>query len=334
VGALGDSGEASSDRLRYTLGMLHIHNGDVTAALAARAGLPGRHMPFREALMSGPVPAALGRRAWLATRLAFITGAYDVGAEETLMRLLEQEDAIDRAAGEEEIVLWFEHDLFCLINLLYVLHRLSGRAAPGLLYLIWSGDSRNGRVRGLGTFGVEEIRDLFEQRRPIGLAQSESARRAWSIYTNGEAAAINAAMAEDPAFPFLGTGMRLHAERFPSVRNGLGRIEQEALDLIAGGDHQFRELFSSFSARNSGYGLGDSDFAWTLTRLERQSEPLIRSSGSARLDRSYELTERGDEVRTGAADNIAVNGIDLWLGGAHLQSPHRIVRWNGSELKE
>jgi hypothetical protein len=313
--------------------VLHIHNGDVMAALAARSGLPGRHMPFREALMSGPVPGGLERRQWLATRLAFITSAYGVGGEETFSRLIEQEETIDGALdSDEEIVLWFEHDLFCLINLLYLLNRLKRRATTGQLFLIWSGASANGRVRGIGTLSGDEVRALFENRESIDHAQWESARGGWSTYTGGAAAAINAALADDPAFPFLAEGMSLHASRFPHVRNGLGRIEQEALDLMAGGSVDFRELFSSFSARNSGYGMGDTDFAWTLSRLERQDEPLIRSSGEALLDRSYGLTAIGETVRIGAADNIVLNGIDLWLGGAHLQSPHPLIRWDGAQL--
>jgi len=35
--------------------MIHFHNGDVTAALARRTGVPGRHVPYRESLIGGPV---------------------------------------------------------------------------------------------------------------------------------------------------------------------------------------------------------------------------------------------------------------------------------------
>jgi hypothetical protein len=44
------------------------------------------------------------------------------------------------------------------------------------------------------------------------------------------------------------------------------------------------------------------------------------------------LTAIGETVRIGAADNIVLNGIDLWLGGAHLQSPHPLIRWDGAQL--
>jgi hypothetical protein len=314
--------------------VLHIHNGDVTAELAARSGLPGRHMPFREALMSGPVPAGVPRRQWVATRLAFITEAYGVGGQETLSRLFEQEEAIDAAAGEDEIVLWFEHDLFCLVNLLYLLTRLEREVSARQVSLVWFGEWRNGRVRGLGALSGDELRLLFAKRERIAAAQYESAERAWMTYTSGDADTINRSLGDDPAFPFLGRGMTLHAARFPSLRNGLGGIEQEALDLIAGGQSDFRDLFPSFSARNSGYGMGDADFAWALSRLEHLGEPLVRSSRTeAFLDRSYEITEAGERVRQGDADNIALNGIDLWLGGIHLQSGGRVVRWDGASLK-
>jgi len=35
-----------------------------------------------------------------------------------------------------------------------------------------------------------------------------------------------------------------------------------------------------------------------------------------------------EEIRTGAADNVAVNGIDLWLGGVHLHGQNNVWRWN------
>src|SRR6185369_17962750 len=105
--------------------MIHFHNGDVTAALARRAGVPGRHVPFRESLIGGPVRRDLAPLDWVEERARYLAEEH----EENLLRVrndvLEQERVIDAARQEEEIVLWFEHDLFCLVHLLYLAKRFA-----------------------------------------------------------------------------------------------------------------------------------------------------------------------------------------------------------------
>src|SRR5215218_1058188 len=102
--------------------MLHFHNGDVVNALARRAGIPGRHVAFRETLVTGPVRPSLGTHEWMEERALFLSEHYSENLLRMRNELLEQEQLLDRACREEEeVVLWFEHDLFCLVNLLYLL---------------------------------------------------------------------------------------------------------------------------------------------------------------------------------------------------------------------
>ena len=45
--------------------MIHIHNGDVVAALARRSDIPGEHIAYRETLVTGPVVPG---PEWIETR--------------------------------------------------------------------------------------------------------------------------------------------------------------------------------------------------------------------------------------------------------------------------
>ncbi len=45
--------------------MIHIHNGDSVVVASRRANIPGRHVPFRESLIAGPVPAGLSQHDWI-----------------------------------------------------------------------------------------------------------------------------------------------------------------------------------------------------------------------------------------------------------------------------
>ena len=138
--------------------------------------------------------------------------------------------------------------------------------------------------------------------------------------------------------PFLGQALRLHLERFPSVRNGLGRIENKALELISTGTIKLKQLFPRFWETESAYGLGDSQLWDSLKRLGTaksaviaidnpdNSDPDMKSNRY--YDASFTITETGKDVLAGQRDFIDLNGIDLWLGGVHLVDD-AVWRWDG-----
>ncbi|HEY2323350.1 MAG TPA: hypothetical protein VGJ82_10870, partial [Thermoanaerobaculia bacterium] len=108
--------------------MKNIHNGDAVAGQARREGLPGEHIAFREALACGP-----GTRD-LETRAQFIAGSHGDNLLRVRNDMIEMNRALDDAMDADEIVLWFEHDLFCLANLLSLLERF---ASCPRLTLVW-----------------------------------------------------------------------------------------------------------------------------------------------------------------------------------------------------
>src|ERR1700737_1851381 len=137
--------------------MLNIHNGDSVVITARRANLPGRHVPFREALIAGPVPASLPPHEWIEQRARFLSENYDQHLLRVRNELRDQEQAIDSARYEDEVILWFEHDLYCLVHFLYLLGRL---AKARHLTMVWS-------PQPLGAADEEELVNLFTARTPV-----------------------------------------------------------------------------------------------------------------------------------------------------------------------
>ncbi len=101
--------------------MFHIHNGDSTANTLREFGFPGDHVAFQEVLMAGPTPASLSGDEWLDVRAKFLSKEYDLKLDDCKSDLLKQEATLQRFSEYDEIILWFEHDLFCQINLIYLL---------------------------------------------------------------------------------------------------------------------------------------------------------------------------------------------------------------------
>jgi hypothetical protein len=111
--------------------MLHIHNGDSAANTARQSAIPGEHIAFREALIAGPTPSDLKDAAWRKLRASHLAAAYDGDEQECEQELLRQEETMSGFAAHDEVVLWFEHDLFCQVHLVYLLDWFAARDLGG-----------------------------------------------------------------------------------------------------------------------------------------------------------------------------------------------------------
>jgi hypothetical protein len=301
--------------------MLHIHNGDSTAASAKRANIEGRHVAFRETLITGPVRAGLSPHDWIEERARFLSENYDQNLLRVRTELLDQEQVIDQARYEGEVVLWFEHDLFCLINFLYLLGRLSKARH---LTVIWCPTP-------LGIMEEEELFNVFSSRAAIPPAMLRTGADAWKAYTSDDATALNAFIGKDSSdFAFLREGFRLHGSRFPSVRNGLGEVEKRAMEGIVAGATDFVALFTRFDQSPPRFGLGDGEFLRHLRKLASCAVPLITITeveGGNPPKALFAVTPVGQTIVDGKADFIDLNNAAFWLGGAHL-TRERMWRWD------
>jgi hypothetical protein len=337
---------------------LHVLNGDTTTDVLSRSGVPGERLAFREALITGPAPRGLSDVDWRSLRAEHLAGESGVTKREVETELLGQERALETFRDYDEVVLWFEHDLFCQVNLISLLSWFAERdLGTTRLSLICVGEFPGVEdFRGLGQLAPRQLASLFETRHEVTPAESETAARAWSAYRAPDATAVEELLRRDTsALPFLRDALHRHLARFPSVRNGLGRIENRALELVRGGFRDFRSLFGAFGDVEPGYGLGDVQFWHHLVRLARARTPLLEPDGggaaagslraeaaepgwtsysaptpvtSGGLGARFRLTAAGERVLAGEADFVETNGIDLWLGGVHLQDGGRLVRWD------
>lgn len=293
--------------------MIHIHNGDVVAEAAKRAGIDGEHLPFREALAVGPVPRGVD----VETRARFLSDGY----RENLLRvrngLIDQERALDAAMDHDEVVLWFEHDLFCLANLLRMLERF---ATHRRLTLVWSPEP----------LSQEDLVLRFEGRAAVTPMMIEYARRAWAAFTSPDPRELNPLIREDAReFPFLRDGLTLHASRFPSTLNGLGTVEQRLLEAIGLGSADFIAIFNRFDPDPPRLGFGDSEAKRKLGVLASLVVPLVTMSEEAGTGpkASYARTEIAEKVLRSEADAVIVNDPDEWIGGVHV-TRENLWRWD------
>jgi hypothetical protein len=337
--------------------MLHLHNGDSSANTAQQSSLSGEHFAFREALIDGPTPAGLSRNDWRRLRAQHLSDSYGLDLAECERGLLAQEELLAHSVDQDEVVLWFEHDLFCQVHLVHLLDwfaatvgarhtvRLpAGQTSEPMaakLSLVCIGEfPGKPNFRGLGELNSEELASLFPARQLVTEQQLKLGKAAWQAYCSNDPTAIEALLNEDTStLPFLRAALQAHLRRFPAIENGLGRIENRALQFIDEGADGFSDLFQRFSDAEPVYGLGDAQFWLALKRMIVAVEPLVASDiPSASLDQpltaeiarkaKFRLTPAGVAVLNNEVDFVTLNGIDQWLGGVHLEISGRTWRWD------
>ena len=318
--------------------LLHITNGDSVVGTLKKAGVPGNYSSWADVLWEGPVQPA-DDDALLRSRARFLCESrYSNSYEESLSRLQTWETALRGCRSYDEVVLWFEHDLFdqlILIRLLdwFARHQL-GRTR---LSLICVGDYPGvPGFRGLGELRADQLAPLLDTRLDVMPSQLRLARVAWQAFTGPDPVSIEQLLAADTAsLPFLAGALRRLLEEFPSTRNGLARSEEQALKASEMGSTSAGQMFLTTQNMEQRSFMGDISFWRILTRLAAEPHPLLRILGATEEGfgkRTVHITELGKQVLASDEDYVRLRGIDKWIGGVHLHGPESRWRWNDSNL--
>ena len=286
---------------------MHVTNGDSTV-MSLRETMPGDEIiAWRDALHEGPVPdvppAELRR-----IRAGFL------GAD------VEELAARDRAlTAHDEYVLWFEADLYDQLQLIQILAMLE--VPTERITLICIGEYPGiAHFGGLGELDAEQLGGLSGA--PLTEAALDYARRAWDVFRAPEPTGLGA-IAPNAELRFVAEAFDRLAREYPSTRDGLSLTERRILAAVAAGAETAGDVFVRAGARETRPFLGDTWCFDRINRLAGAQHPLLSTS-------PLRLTDAGRRVLDGDADHVALNGIDRWIGGVHLQAD----RWRFDEGTE
>src|SRR6266581_4963758 len=101
--------------------MLHITNGDSVGGTLRETGLPGDILTWRDILHEGPTPAGLSLEQMSQLRAQFLAGRALGPYEEVLADFRSRDTTLAQFAAHQEVILWFEHDLYDQLQLIQLL---------------------------------------------------------------------------------------------------------------------------------------------------------------------------------------------------------------------
>lgn len=305
-------------------------------------GLRGEYLPWRDVLHDGPVPETRMLAELSAIRVQYLAaGGY--GEEALIAAEFADRDArLSRYEWFEEIVFWFEHDLYDQLQLLQVLDWMGRqpKLAPVSLIVIGTYPGID-RFVGLGQLSPQQLVGLLDMRIPATPEHFAAAIEGWHAFRQPDPAALAKMLEKEvPALPFLrGAVLRLLQE-LPSVSNGLSRTERTALGIVSHGTSHPVEIFAELQSLEQRPWLGDWSFWKILGGMAKGAEPLLETvdgrpfrhppmqlDGAEFNEQALHLTQAGREVLETRRDALKLRPIDRWLGGTHLQRGS-IWRWD------
>jgi hypothetical protein len=304
---------------------LHIVDGESTGgslrqALSARAQ---DILRWRDALYAGPVPGGLTLR-----RLSQVRSKFWTNGKST--REFDKRDAhLRRYRQYDEVVLWFGSGCtLCQLSLAQVLSWCDEqKTRPRALSWV----SRHG-----GVLTPEQMQKAYAGRRTLDRTQLKQASHMWRAFRSSSPAALERQLrSKQPSLPGRLKAIERMLQEYPGRRGGLSRLERKLLSEIRRG-HEVPAAVAVGSVLKT-ETAGDSLLFDMLRGFVTAPHPLLRYaapfSGNVK---SYKfngaklaLTDAGQRVLAGRDDHVALNGIDRWIGGVHLQG-HR-VRWRWDE---
>lgn len=237
-------------------------------------------MIWREALCDGPVKGSIQDDLFWKRRASYIQDA--LGGENYELKMITELDKIRDLSSYEEVVLWFEYDLFCQVNLLACLSFIDHER----ISLVCLGDELDGQLRGLGAISARHFVTLFKNRAHLTVADISYAKTAWEAYAHPDPENLQK-LAPSSAYKHLEPALAAHFTRLPE-RNGLNEIEEKMLRLIKEGINEERKLIGTMLSNQGYFGLGDLQYLHYLDQLS----PLLEEN-------TLEINELGNMVLQG-----------------------------------
>jgi hypothetical protein len=314
---------------------LHVANGTSTTRLIEAAGIPGTLSIWADPLYEGPVPAGLTDEELIDVRRRHLAGAAgsEIDAANDLGRW---RAAIERHESYDELILWFEHDLFDQLNLIQLLTWIRSRLPhPKRVGLVCIGSfPGHPSFKGLGELTPGEVASLLESRQPLDEAQYSLAQCAWQAFREATPEALDDLRQTDTSpLPYLAAAVERFLQEYPWTSDGLSRTERRLLQLAETGPVDLLEAFRRMHEGEDAYYITDLSFGALVDGLSRSTPPLIavtpgtRSAGTIPRG-TVTLTDSGRDILHGRRDRVASCGLDRWLGGVHLLTNADVWRWD------
>ncbi len=290
--------------------LLHITNGDSFTQRLNTLNIKGDVITWREMLCEGKTLTTVGSESFWKTRYEFLHKNYKVSKSWFIEKTLKEYRSLCNHKQQDQIVLWFEYDLFCQVNMLAVISWLLANRKYAQISLVCSGkEDESDKMFSLNDLSDEQVLSLYKNKKELTQDDIEYADYVWQLYcSNNPMRLENLTDFDDYQFDYLGSAIKSHLKRFPSITNGLNNMENNILRLaVDKRPASKKDLLTTVLQNQDNLGFADSQYERAITRLK----PLFTAFNPVRL------TKKGKEILDGQTSYYScIRDNDVYLGGS------------------
>jgi len=254
--------------------ILHILNGDSTAEIFDKTSIVGDIVVWREMLCEGVVKSEIGSDDFWKSRYDFFESEFGIGKLEYFDQTIKELVKLEELSTYREVVLWFEYDLFCQVNLIAACSYLIKSFRKDInYYLVCTGKEKGkDQLQTLSNYGPNEYEILYKNKVKLTKNDLLFAEYCWNLYIENDLIKLkNNDFSKNSKFEYLPMAIDQHILRFPN-KNGLNQIENKILELINSGltskNKIVRQLLI-WQQKETVYGFGDMQYFMTLKNLKK-----------------------------------------------------------------
>ena len=252
---------------------LHILNGDSTKQIFSNAALEGDIIVWREMLCEGSIHKNVGSDAFWKNRYAFFEKEIGIAKLEYFDKTIKELTKLEDLSNYNEVILWFEFDLFCQVNLIALCSYLLKNYRKDIHYsLVCTGKEKGTKhLRTLSDYSPNDFVLLFENRIRLSKHDLLFAEECWHKYVENiyeELQQFN--FNRSAKFRYLQKAIDQHLKRFPD-KNSLNQIQNKILELIEAGYSKKIDILKGllqWQQKETVYGFGDLQYALYLEKLK------------------------------------------------------------------
>jgi len=252
--------------------ILHISNGDSTTNYLRKLNFQGDFITWREMLCEGKTSSDVGSEHFWKSRFDFLKQSYKVTKKQFIDLTLKEYRNLCNHKSQEEIVLWFEYDLFCQINMIAVISWLKRYRKGRKISLVCSGEVKgSNKLLGLAELTEKQLKEQYQNKTELTIDDIEYADYVWQLYCSDNPIKLQNVYQyqQNTTFKYLIDSLLVHLQRFPSIGNGLNNVENSILDITANSTLNSQdELIRELLQQENQYGFGDLQYKKQINDLK------------------------------------------------------------------
>lgn len=284
---------------------LHITNGTNLTKYLTDLGYEGKFLTWQEILCEGPTTEEVDSDRFINLRKEFLSDFYDI--EMDVEQFKKELDLLNHPDQFQQIILWFEYDLFCHINLLGIISLLKQKKIDLPIYLVCSGRVKGEKdLKALAELKPEQLHMHAKNKIKLSAEDINLITSLWRIYCGKDHNLFKPFIVKKSSFPYLSNCLKAHLQRFPDSVNGLSTLEMHTLKMIADQKVKSRRHLLGYILNFQGfYGYGTLQIDKMIETLEffyteEENQLILNRQGHEAIDKQQSfLAKMSNSMRYG-----------------------------------